>query len=314
MKVYESIESFEKLSHAVVTPGTFDGVHKGHRKILSRLKERAEKSGGESVLLTFHPHPRIVLQGEDTNLRLLTTLDEKTELLREAGINHFIIHPFTLDFSRTSVVHYVRDMLVGQIGMKQLVIGYDHHFGRNREGNLENLLELAPLYEFEIEEIPAQEIDDVNVSSTKIRKALVAGDVELAHQYLGYSYKLTGIVVAGKQMGRKMGFPTANISVKHPLKMIPGRGVYAVRVFFESDVFDGMLNIGVRPTVDQHSDEQTIEVHILGLDKELYNQAITVEFVARIRDEIRFENTEALKSRLKEDRQQVIEILENRSE
>lgn len=297
----------------MVTPGTFDGVHKGHRKILSRLKERATKSGGESVVLTFHPHPRIVLQGEDTNLRLLNTLEEKTELLRKAGIDHFIIHPFTMEFSRTSVVHYVRDMLVGQIGMKQLVIGYDHHFGRNREGSLENLEELAPLYEFEIEEIPAQEIDDVNVSSTKIRKALVAGDVELAHQYLGYPYKLSGIVVPGQQIGRQLGFPTANISVKHPLKMIPEKGVYAVRVILDSGVYRGMLNIGVRPTVTEHTSHQTIEVHILGVDEELYNQSISVEFVARLRDEVEFGSTEALMDQLKEDRREVEEVFQNKS-
>ncbi len=308
MKVYERIESFKKSSHAVVTPGTFDGVHKGHRKILSRLKELAEKSGGESVVLTFHPHPRIVLQGPDTNLRLLTTLEEKTELLREAGIDHFIIHPFTREFSRTNVVQYVRDLLVGKIGMKQLVIGYDHHFGRNREGNLENLQELAPLYEFSIEEIPAQEIDDVNVSSTKIRKALEKGEVELAAQYLGYSYRLSGMVTTGQQQGRGMGFPTANIVVKHPLKMIPARGVYAVRVLLGAESYAGMLNIGIRPTVDNASDEESIEVHLLGFEGELYNQSLTVEFIQRLRNEIRFPGMDDLKAQLEQDRMMVEQI------
>jgi len=308
LKVYERIESFKKSSHAVVTPGIFDGVHKGHRKILSRLKELAEKSGGESVVLTFHPHPRIVLQGPDTNLRLLTTLEEKTELLREAGIDHFIIHPFTREFSRTNVVQYVRDLLVGKIGMKQLVIGYDHHFGRNREGNLENLQELAPLYEFSIEEIPAQEIDDVNVSSTKIRKALEKGEVELAAQYLGYSYRLSGMVTTGQQQGRGMGFPTANIVVKHPLKMIPARGVYAVRVLLGAESYAGMLNIGIRPTVDNASDEESIEVHLLGFEGELYNQSLTVEFIQRLRNEIRFPGMDDLKAQLEQDRMMVEQI------
>lgn len=295
----------------MVTPGTFDGVHKGHRKILSRLKERAEKSGGESVVLTFHPHPRIVLQGPDTNLRLLTTLEEKTLLLREAGIDHFIIHPFTKEFSRTNVIQYVRDLLVGKIGMKQLVIGYDHHFGRNREGNLENLLELAPLYEFEIEEIPAQEIDEVNVSSTKIRKALMSGDVELANQYLGYDYRLSGVVAEGHQQGREMGFPTANIVVKHPLKMIPERGVYAVRVQLDSKTYPGMLNIGVRPTMENATSDQSIEVHLLGFEGELYHQTLTVEFVKRLRNEIQFGNIDELKNQLERDKKVVEQIFSN---
>lgn len=308
MEVYNSIESFHKLTNAVVTPGTFDGVHKGHRKILSRLTEIAAHSGGESVVLTFHPHPRIVLQGEDSNLRLLTTMEEKTDLLREAGIDHFIIHPFTREFSRTNVVHYVRDMLCGQIGMKKLVIGYDHHFGRNREGNLENLLELAPLYEFEIEEIPAQEIDDVNVSSTKIRKALGKGDVQLANQYLGYSYRLSGRVTAGDQLGRKLGFPTANINVPDTLKMIPGRGVYAVRVLLKEGVFEGMLNIGVRPTTGASNEKETVEVHVLNFEGDLYEQPVTVEFVQRLRDEVRFGDYNELREQLQEDKKQVIRI------
>ncbi len=311
MKVYEHIESFQKLSHAVVTPGTFDGVHKGHRKILSRLKELAEKSRGESVVLTFHPHPRIVLQGPDSNLRLLTTLEEKTELLREAGIDHFIIHPFTREFSRTNVVQYVRDLLVCKIGMKQLVIGYDHHFGRNREGNLENLQELAPLYEFRIEEIPAQEIDDVNVSSTKIRKALEKGEVEQAAQYLGYPYRLSGVVTKGQQRGRKMGFPTANIIVKHPLKMIPARGVYAVRVLLGTKSYAGMLNIGLRPTVSHGSSEESIEVHLLGFEGELYTKTLTLEFVQRLRNEIHFPGLADLQEQLVQDRNVVEKIFSN---
>lgn len=308
MKIYEGIESFDKLLYAVVTPGTFDGVHKGHRTILTQVTELAKKNGGESVVLTFHPHPRMVLQGEDTSLRLLTTMEEKAELLREAGIDHFIIHPFTKEFSRTSVVYYVRDLLVGKIGMKHMVIGYDHHFGRNRAGNLENLLELAPLYEFEIKEIPAQEIDAVSVSSTKIRKALVNGDVDLAAEYLGYQYSLTGTVQKGQQIGRKMGFPTANIEVDNPMKMIPGEGVYAVRVSVDSRQYHGMLNIGKRPTVDDQSADRSIEVHLLDFDGELYDKKITVAFVSRLRNEIRFSDLEGLKDQLIKDREAVVEL------
>lgn len=296
----------------MVTPGTFDGVHLGHRTILNRLKELAGKSGGESVVLTFHPHPRIVLHGDDHNLRLLTALEEKTALLRDAGIDHFIIHPFTVEFSRTSVVHYVRDMLVGQIGMKQLVIGYDHHFGRNREGNLENLLELAPLYEFEIEEIPAQDIDEVNVSSTKIRKALRKGDVERANQYLGYPYRLSGVVTTGQQLGRQLGFPTANLQVQHPLKMIPANGVYAVRVLLDSGEYRGMLNIGHRPTVNTNPDDQTLEVHLIDFDGELYHRPLTVEFLSRMRDEVRFGNIDDLQRQLHTDREAVQQYFNSR--
>jgi riboflavin kinase/FMN adenylyltransferase len=257
------------------------------------------------VVLTFHPHPRLVLHGPDSNLRLLTTLEEKTELLSKAGIDHFIIHPFTREFSRTDVVHYVRDLLVGKIGMKQMVIGYDHHFGRNREGSLENLRELAPLYEFEIEEIPAQDIDNVNVSSTKIRKALNAGNVNLAAQYLGYSYRITGKVVQGNRIGRSMGFPTANILVENRYKMIPANGVYAVAVYHGRSRFKGMLNIGHRPTVNSSVDGVTIEVHIIGFEGDLYEEQLTVEFISRLRDEIRFEDTNQLKEQLMADREMV---------
>lgn len=295
-----------------MTSGTFDGVHKGHRKILSRLTEIAGSNGGESVVLTFHPHPRLVLYGEDSNLRLLSSLDEKTDLLRQAGVDHFIIHPFTHEFSRTDVVHYVRDLLCGKIGMKKLVIGYDHHFGRNREGNLENLLELAPLYEFEIEEIPAQEIDDVNVSSTKIRKALGVGDVALAHQYLGYPYQLSGVVKTGNRLGRELGFPTANIQVSDRFKMIPAIGVYAVQVMINEEWFGGMMNIGVRPTVQDADGDQRIEVHVLNFEGNLYQQPITVAFIQRLRDEMHFEGFPELKQQLEKDKKQVINIFNQR--
>ncbi|TVR40404.1 MAG: bifunctional riboflavin kinase/FAD synthetase [Cryomorphaceae bacterium] len=312
MKVYQSIDSFAPLAHAVVTPGTFDGVHLGHKTILNRLTEIAAKHKGQSVVLTFHPHPRIVLHGPDTNIRLLTTLEEKTDLLAEAGIDHFIIHPFTPEFSRTSVVHYVRDLLVSQIGMKHMVIGYDHHFGRNREGSLENLQELAPLYDFDIEEIPAQDIDRVNVSSTKIRHALNEGDVERAARYLGYHYRLTASVVTGQQLGRQIGFPTANLELDNPWKMIPAHGVYAVEVTVNGTHHAGMLNIGMRPTIAGSDKTTTLEVHLLDFKGDLYGQQLGIGFVARLRNETRFNSMEQLKEQLIADRERVRETLQRR--
>jgi riboflavin kinase/FMN adenylyltransferase len=310
LKVHTDIESFKRLNHAVVTPGTFDGVHWGHQRILSRLKEIAAKSDGESVVLTFHPHPRMVLYSEDSNLRLLTTLEEKTELLRQSGIDHFIIHPFTRDFAKTSVVEYVRDLLIGKIGMQQLVIGYDHHFGRHREGNLESLLELAPLYDFQIEEIPAQEISDVNVSSTKIRHALDAGDVAMANKYLGYNYSITGHVVQGEKLGRTLGFPTANLAVSNPYKLIPAQGVYAVKVKTDQGEFRGMLNIGHRPTFNNNPDLKTLEVHLLQFDGDLYGRSLTISFVERIRQEKKFDNPTDLKIQLEIDKSATEEIMQ----
>lgn len=309
MKVYTDIESFKRLNHAVVTPGTFDGVHWGHQRILSRLKEIATKSGGESVVLTFHPHPRMVLYGEDSNLRLLTTLEEKTELLRQSGIDHFIIHPFTRDFAKTNVVEYVRDLLIGKIGMQQLVIGYDHHFGRHREGNLESLQALAPQYNFQIEEIPAQEISEVNVSSTKIRQALDTGNVETANKYLGYKYSLCGHVVHGEKLGRTLGFPTANLAIDNPYKLIPAVGVYAVKVHTDQGDYNGMLNIGHRPTFNEDADLKTLEVHLLQFEGDLYGRRITISFAERIRQEKKFDNPSDLKIQLELDKSATEQIM-----
>jgi riboflavin kinase/FMN adenylyltransferase len=302
VEIYDNINSFKKLKNAVITPGTFDGVHWGHQRILERLKEVALKSGGESVVLTFNPHPRLVLFGEDSNLRLLSTLEEKTELLKQAGIDHFIVHPFTKEFAKTSITEYVNDMLIDKIGMKKLVIGYDHHFGRHREGNLERLMELAPLYDFEVEEIPAQEISDVNVSSTKIRTALDEGNVALANNYLGYKYSLSGMVITGRQVGKSLGFPTANIEVGNPYKLIPAQGVYAVKVILDQGEFSGMLNIGHRPTFNNNQELRTLEVHLLNFDGDLYGRNLTLKFVERLRNELKFDGTEALKKQLEQDK------------
>ncbi|MGC6470380.1 MAG: bifunctional riboflavin kinase/FAD synthetase [Flavobacteriales bacterium] len=307
MKIYHSITDFKGVEKPIVTTGTFDGVHFGHKKIIQRLNELAQNLNGESVILTFYPHPRMVLFPDDHQLQLINTLDEKIELLEKAGVQHLIIHPFTKDFSRTTSLNFVRDIIVNQLNTHKLVIGYDHHFGRNREGTFEHLKEFAPVYGFKVEEIPAQLLDDVKVSSTKIRKALLMGKVDLVHHYLGYHYLLTGTVVMGNKIGRKMNFPTANLQIDDTTKLIPKAGVYAVKVTFENDTFGGMMNIGVNPTLGKN--KQTIEVHIFDFDKIIYDNKICVQLISRLRDEISFMDIESLKKQLEKDKLSALKLL-----
>jgi len=283
-----------------VTTGTFDGVHIGHQIILKKLIETAKRIGGESVLLTFYPHPRMVLQ-EQSDLRLINTIEEKTELLRQAGVDHLIIHPFTKEFSRTTSLEYVRDILSNQIGTVKLVIGYDHHFGRNREGSFEHLKEYGPIYGFEVEEIPAQDIDDVKVSSTKIRAALEEGDIETANSYLGQAFPISGRVIRGDQIGRELGYPTANIELSSQYKLIPADGIYAVKVKLDDKVFNGMLNIGMRPTFEFEEPKRSLEVHLLDFKGDLYGQYLSLELMKRIRDEKKFDSKEELIEEIQKD-------------
>ena len=299
MKIYNSIEEFKKVKQAVVTIGTFDGVHIGHLKIISSLRKIADDIDGETVLLTFSPHPRIILFS-DTDLKLINTKKEKIALLENAGIDHLIIHPFSREFSRLSSVEFVRDILVNKIAVSRLVIGYNHHFGRNREGSFEHLKSYGPTYGFEVEEICAQDVRDVRVSSTKIRKALEQGDIKSAKSYLTYDFPLTGIVVKGKHFGHQIGFPTANIKVLDENKLIPSNGVYAVRVMVRGEQKKGILNIGVSPTLD--GSEKTIEVHIIDFDQVIYGEQITILFDYWIRAEQKFESIEALKEQLIQDK------------
>ena len=303
VKIYHSIEEFQKIKNAVVTTGTFDGVHIGHLKIINRLKEIAEDIKGETVLLTFFPHPRIVLFS-DNDLKLISTKNEKIALLEKAGIDHLIIHPFSREFSRLSSVEFVRDILVNKIGTSRLVIGYNHHFGRNREGSFEHLKEYGPMYGFQVEEICAQDIDEVSVSSTKIRRALDEGEIMTAREYLTHDFSLTGIVVKGDHLGHQIGFPTANMKVIDAHKLVPSNGVYAVRVLIHDKEYKGMLNIGVRPTVD--GTEKTIEVHIIGFDEDIYGEELTVLFDDWIRDEQKFDGLDALKAQLEKDKVAVL--------
>lgn len=307
MKVYTSIEEFQNVDRPIVTTGTFDGVHFGHRKIIDRLKQVAQNCDGETVLLTFSPHPRMVLFPDDQDLKLLNTIEEKKHLLEKAGVQHLIVHSFTKEFSRISSINFVRDVLVNKLNTHKLVIGYNHHFGRNREGSFEHLQEFAPLYGFDVEEIPVQLLDNMGVSSTKIRKALFQGNVETAAEYLGYKYQLSGTVVKGNAIGRTIGFPTANLELVDAKKIIPNDGVYAVWVTVDGVSYKGMMNIGKKPTINNLT--RTLEVHLLEFEQDIYRKRIIIQFVKRIRDEIAFQELSELKEQLEKDRALILNIL-----
>lgn len=308
MKIYNHIESFTGVKNPVLTSGTFDGVHIGHKAIIHRINDIAQKIGGESVLLTFEPHPRKVLFPEDEDPRLLSSLDEKIALLEKAGLDHLIFYPFSLEFSRLSALDYVRNLLVNGIGVHTMVVGYDHHFGRNREGNFAQLIDFSQTYGFEVQEIPAQEINDVNVSSTKVRNALIKGDLQIANQFLGYNYQLTGTVEHGNALGRQLGFPTANLNISDKNKLIPADGVYAVMAEIQGIKHEAMLNIGTRPTLENEG-KRSIEVHIMNFDREIYTETLTLELHHRIRNEMRFPSIDELKAQLLIDQTTAKELL-----
>ncbi len=310
MKIYYDINDF-RVKSAVITIGSFDGVHLGHLKIINRLNEIARQRQGESVVFTFYPHPRQILSPEEGNLRLLTTIDEKKRLFEKAGIEHLIIFPFTKEFSELGYEDFVKDILVKKLAVKILVVGYDHKFGRNREGGFEMLESLSHVYNFSVEKLDALLVDNVNISSTKIRQALQDGQIEKAKRYLGYSFCLHGTVIEGQKLGRRIQFPTANIESSDPNKIIPGFGVYAVRVRFNGNYLPGMLNIGTRPTVNNNADHRSIEVHIIGFEGDLYRKQIEIEFISKIREEQRFKSLGELKLQLEKDKQTVMAMLEN---
>jgi len=299
LKVYRSLTEFNTLESAVATTGTFDGVHLGHQKILNQLVQTAHKVGGESVLLTFDPHPRVVLQ-PDVELKLLSSIEEKIELLEKTGLDHLIIHQFSKEFSRTPSLEFVREILVNTIGVKHLVIGYDHHFGRNREGSFEHLKEFGPIYGFEVQEISALDVESVNVSSTKIRQSLHRGDVGLAAEYLGHPFTLSGTVIKGNQIGRTIGFPTANIGLDFIRKLVPSDGVYFGFVDIEGQTFKAMANIGRRPTVG--ATQRSVEVHIIDFEGDLYGKRISFEVSKKYREVYHFNTLEDLKRQLVKDR------------
>ncbi|APZ45661.1 riboflavin biosynthesis protein RibF [Polaribacter reichenbachii] len=308
MKVVQDILNFSSPSQTFVTIGTFDGVHYGHQKIIEKLVLEAKKANKKSVLLTFFPHPRMVLQ-KDASIELINTIQERAFLLEKTGLDYLIIHPFSKEFSRTSALEFVRDILVNQLNISKLIIGYDHHFGKNREGNITQLTEYSHLYDFKVEEIPAQDIDDVSVSSTKIRRALHEGNLKTANNYLGYYFMLNGNVVNGKQLGGKIGYPTANIDVKETYKLIPKTGVYVVKSLIDNKTVFGMMNIGNRPTVD--GNHQTIEVHFLDFNQDLYDKNLTIELIYFLRDEQKFDSIDLLIEQLKKDEETARNYIKN---
>jgi len=308
VKVFRDISGLKFHSNNVVTTGTFDGVHLGHKQVIDSLISSAQELKGESTILTFFPHPRIVLQ-QNTKLKLLNELEEKIQLLEKTGVDNLVIVPFTKEFSQLTSSHFVRDILVDKLETKKLIIGYDHHFGRNREGSFKHLKEFGPMYGFDVEEIPVKDVDEVNISSTKIREALEEGKVKKAAVLLGYNYLLSGEVVKGKQIGKSLGFPTANIKVNNEYKLIPLKGVYAVLVHVNGVKYKGMLNIGVRPTFDE-SNSLSIEVNLFDFENDLYGQTLKIIFVERIRDEKTFESSDDLVTQLKKDEVNCIKELQ----
>jgi len=301
MKVYNHIDEFKQIKNAVVTIGTFDGVHIGHQKIISRLQEVARQKGGETVILTFFPHPRMILHPDDLNIKLISTMEEKAERLENLGIDHLIITPFTRDFSNLSPQEYIREVLVKKIGTTQIIIGYDHRFGKDRSGGLKELQHYSSELGYEVEEIPEQDIDDVAISSTKIRNAILSGDVKTAETFLGYPFHLTGKVIKGDQIGRTLGFPTANLFIEESYKLIPSDGIYAVSVDFKTEGTNlksakGMAYIGHRPTINGMS--RNIEVNIFDFSEDIYGQTIRLNFLEYMRGDQKFNSLEELKAQL----------------
>lgn len=315
MKIYRSLEDFSPVENAVVTIGTFDGVHIGHQKILVHLKEAAQKISGETILLTFFPHPRLIINPDDDSLRLINDIEEKVSQLSKVGIDHLIIIPFSRDFSNQTPEEYISNVLVGKLGTKKIVIGYDHHFGKDRKGSLGDLEQFASIFDYSVDEIPEQDINDIAVSSTRVREALIKGDIKTANLYLGYPFELTGTVIRGDQIGRTIGFPTANLQVHEPHKLIPAYGIYAVEVYIYNHIQNittgeykeenpvsiakGMGYIGTRPTVDGMN--RAIEISLFDFDQDIYGKTLRVKFLHFIRHDERFDSLEEMKAQIKAD-------------
>ncbi|MBC7524085.1 MAG: bifunctional riboflavin kinase/FAD synthetase [Flavobacterium sp.] len=299
MHIYHSFSEYNNQKKSVITIGTFDGVHIGHRKILEKLKESAQYLNCESVVLTFFPHPRMILQAE-SNIKLLNTVDEKIFLLNKIAIDNLIVHPFDKEFSLLSAEEFVKNILVDKLNIQKIIIGHDHRFGKNRTANINDLIVFGKKYNFEVEQISVQELNEIAVSSTKIRNAIHDGNLNLANDYLTYNYFFSGKVISGKKLGRTIGFPTANIEIKEDYKLIPKNGVYIVQSCYENKIVFGMMNIGNRPTVS--GENQTIEVYFFNFDADLYNSNLTISILDKIREEQKFNSLEALKLQLEADK------------
>lgn len=310
MKVYHDIKDFRKIPNAIVTIGTFDGVHLGHQAVFKQMVDKARQIGGETVVITFFPHPRIVISPNDNRLRLITSQEDKIEHLRRSNIDNLIIINFTKEFSHTSSEDFIKDYVVRYIQPAILVIGYDHHFGSNRSGDFDTLSKLGMEFHFAVEKINEQDIEDITISSTKIRYALQQGDIKLANKLLGYSYSTSGIVTHGDSIGRTLGFPTANISIKPEYQLIEKTGVYATIAKVDGKDYPSMTYIGRRPTISNGLPTST-ETYIMDFDGDLYGKEIRVTFVDRVRDEMTFDNLERLKSQIQEDKTNIIRILSN---
>lgn len=312
MKVYRSLDEF-LVNKPIVTIGTFDGVHLGHQKVIDNLKSIATEIGGETVLFTFYPHPRLVVNPNDDSLRLLTSLNEKIKKLEAVGVHHLVVFPFTQSFARLSYEEFVRSVLVEQMHVHTLVVGHDHRFGHNREGGYERIKTLADSLKFSVLRIEALSVENTDVSSTKIRDSLLNGAIAEANHFLGSPYTLSGTVTAGKQLGRTIGYPTANVVVDDSHKLVPATGVYAARVIVMGACYNAMLNIGFRPTISQQADSRTIEVHLFDFSGDLYQQTIEVQMFERIRNEQKFESVELLQQQLQLDEQTVRDYFEKQA-
>lgn len=310
MKVIHNYNNFPENIDTVATIGTFDGVHVGHRKILDQLFNVAKKKNLKSVLLTFFPHPRMVIQANNS-IKLINTIDERIEILSKTDLDYLVIQPFDKDFSNLSAFDFVRNVLINTINIKELVIGYDHRFGKNREGDFEQLKEFSHTFEFDIKEIEAQDINNINVSSTKIRKALDAGDITTANNFLTAPFYINGLVVKGQQLGNTIGFPTANIQIPETYKLIPKNGAYIVKATHNYKTYYGMLNIGNRPTVDGKN--KTIEAHLFDFEQDIYNQEIKIEFLQFLRNETKFYSIDALKEQLHQDKKESLAFIQSLS-
>lgn len=324
MQIYHHIKDFKRLKSAVVTIGTFDGVHLGHQQIIKELVEKSNQNGAESVILTFFPHPRMILNPENHKLKMINTMAEKATILHQLGVDHLIITPFTRDFSNLTAEAYIKDVLIDQIGMREMVIGYDHRFGKDRSGGLPELKQFSDVYDYNVTEIAEEDVRDVAVSSTRIRTALSIGDVDTANDLMGHPFTLSGKVIKGDQIGRTLGYPTANLFIEENYKLIPSDGIYAVTVEIlqsknknqelhnpyqpaslksaevESKIYRGMAYIGHRPTINGLS--QNIEVNIFDFDKDIYHQNIKMNFLHFIRHDVKFEGLEKLILQLNQDK------------